>query len=251
MEPSLWIDETPIHHDEILNQIRKRGEMPKLIKDFILDNALKEIRLEEDFNKELIYDYRQTNGLQDQGAFNKHLIERHINEKLLLNIISRPHRIVRYREERWGAFAQSLYLQNKEQYDSVFYKRLQAQDSNVMQEIYFRIKDGEETWDSMARQFPNAKPDTTALRGPIAVSQIEESILIELRKNKTGQISKPIQVGEEVAVISLVRFQPSCFDEELRTQLLREAFDKWLEGECARVGDKIRFENDTGQFVDG
>ena len=37
-----------------------------------------------------------------------HLQNRHIDESLLIKILSRPLQVVHYREERWGPFAQSL-----------------------------------------------------------------------------------------------------------------------------------------------
>ena len=81
------------------------------------------------------------------------ITKRHIDESLLIKILSRPLQVVQYREERWGPFAQSLYLQHKERFDMVTYQRLESSNADVMQEIYFRLKDGEESWDGWPANF--------------------------------------------------------------------------------------------------
>ena len=57
------------------------------------------------------------------------------------------------------------YLKHKEQFDLVTYWRLESSNQDLMQEIYFRLKDKEESWDSLARQFPGAGPKATVCRG--------------------------------------------------------------------------------------
>ncbi|QNJ18450.1 hypothetical protein SynA1825c_00107 [Synechococcus sp. A18-25c] len=160
---------------------------------------------------------------------------------MLLRMLARPYQIIKYREDRWGPFAQSLYLKNKEQFDFVSYQRLESSDSDVMQEIYFRLKDGEESWDGLARQFPGAAADATARRGPIPVSEVEEPVLNALRQNEPGRISRPIQVGSQVIVVALEQFQPTPFGEEVRKTILRQAFNEWASQECSKMLNKIRF----------
>jgi len=146
-----------------------------------------------------------------------------------------------YREERWGPFTQSLYLQHKDQFDLVSYYRLESSNADVMQEIYFRLKDGEESWDGLARQFPGAPADATALQGPISVAEVEAPILEVLRESETGRVLRPLRVGSQTVVTALEKFQPSTFGDEVRTALLRQAFDEWMTQECSKMLNKIRF----------
>ena len=80
--------------------------------------------------------------------------EKKIDRKILIDILSRPEKVVRYRNERWGEQINTLYLQNKEKYNLVTYNLLEANDIDVMYEVYFRIKDKEETWSDIAKKFP-------------------------------------------------------------------------------------------------
>ena len=69
----------------------------------------------------------------------------------------------------------------------------------------FQLKDNEESWDSLARQFiGKAKP--TAQRGPTPVNEVEE-VLVRNETTRTGVVCKPINLGMEAAVVHLERFE--------------------------------------------
>lgn len=238
---AMWIDDVPLSSEETIELLRQQGALPRLIQDWVMDRTLAQTEIEPEIQKNILDDYRSSNRLTSEEAFAEHLQKRHIDESLLLKMLIRPHQVVRYREERWGPFAQSLYLQKKERFDLVTYQRLESSNAEVMQEIYFRLKDGEESWDGLARQFPGAPADATALRGPVPVSDVEAPVLEVLRQNEAGRIARPLQLGSQVIVVALVQFQPSRFGDEVRTALLRQAFDEWIAQECSRMLNKIRF----------
>ena len=238
---AMWIDEAPISSNEIVKIIRRQGRLPLLVQDWILDNTLAHINIDPETQLNALSDYRENNHLTSDEAYADHLQTRHIDESLLIKILSRPLQVVQYREERWGPFAQSLYLQHKERFDMVTYQRLESSNADVMQEIYFRLKDGEESWDGLARQFPGAPADATAMRGPIPVADVEAPVLEALLKSEPGRVALPVQIGSKVIVVALEQFRPSVFGDEVRTALLRQAFDEWIAQECSRMLNKIKF----------
>jgi parvulin-like peptidyl-prolyl isomerase len=179
--------------------------------------------------------------LENEESYVAFLQQRQLNEDLLLQTLTRPHKVVMYREERWGPRANSLYLQSKERYDSIRYRRLEATDADVMQEVYFRLKSGEESWEALARQFNPGNPDATGLVGPVAVNQVEPELLEKLREAGEGKLLLPLQLGTNTVVAQLEEILPSEFNEELRTLLLRDAFDQWLAEECSRTINKLTF----------
>ena len=158
-----------------------------------------------------------------------------------MQVLTRPERVVRYREERWGPRAQSLYLKHKDRYDLVTYRSLECADSDLMQEVYFRLKDNEESWQSLARQLQPNNPDADGSHGPIPVSSMNSTLLESLRTAGVGVVTRPIKQGEEFIVAQLESFQPSHFDDELRGAILRQEFESWLEEECTKILNKISF----------
>lgn len=238
---ALWIDDNQITASEAISLIRKQGNIPRLVQEWVLDNTVGHIDIDKNLLAELLGNYRTKNQLHTDAAYTEHLQKRHIDESLLLRMLARPYQVIKYREDRWGPVAESLYIKKKEQFDLVTYQRLESNDLDVMQEVYFRLKEGEEDWEGLARQFPGAADDARALQGPISATDIEKPVLEALRESKPGSISRPIQIGSKAIVVGLENFEPSSFGDKVRESILRQAFDEWLGQECSKMIKKVRF----------
>lgn len=240
-ETVLIADGQAISGEELVNVVRRSGQLANLLREWVLDKALVEVSLEEGEKNRLLSEFRQNNGLEGADAFSSFLQQSHLNEELLRQSLSRPLKVMRYREERWGPRANSLYLQHKDRYDRISYRRLQSIDADVMQEVYFRLKDAEETWESLSRQFYPGDPLANGLKGPMPVADVEPELLDELRRAGPNKLLKPLQIGQDMVVAQLVDLLPAEFNDELRSQLLRDAFDAWVAEECSRMLSKLEF----------
>lgn len=235
------LDGEIVDNAALVRLLRKQGSLPKIVQEWVLDRTLAQTNLPENEQQSLLREFQQEQGLESEEAFQDFLLNRHIDQRLLIQMLSRPHQVVLYREERWGPAVNSLYLQKKDQFDRVRYRRLQASNSDVMQEIYFRLKDQEESWESLARQFPGAPPDATALVGPVPVAEVEGPVLQQLRQLSPGKVARPLQLNDQVVVVALEEFIPSTLDQNIRDTLLRQTFEEWLQAECTRILNKIKF----------
>jgi len=241
VEPALLLDEQPINSCAVLSVLRRQGQITNLVRELILDQALAEVEITAEEQAELVNAFRVEQKLESEEAYLGFLQTRHLTEDLLSQMVTRPQRVVRYREERWGPRANSLYLKHKERYDLITYKRLQCGNADVMQEVFFRLKDREESWESLAQQFAGGNSSATALVGPIAVSGLEEPVLKAMRQMGAGKVCRPISLGDQVVVVELEKFEPSEFNEELRTRILREEFETWLQEECSKMLSKVSY----------
>jgi hypothetical protein len=240
-DPLLFVDDRPVASQDLLGLLRRNGQLTSLLQEWILEDCLKDVSIPADQQQQFLAEFRSQQGLESEEAYVAFLQQRMLNEDLVLQMLSRPHKVVGYREERWGPRANSLYLQRKDRYDRILYRRLQAGNADVMQEVYFRLKDGEENWESLARQINPSDPEATGLVGPVAVNQVEPELLNQLRAAGEGKLLRPLQIGGNTVVAQLEEVLPSEFNEELRTQLLRESFDEWLADECSRMLQKVTF----------
>ena len=121
------IDNEKIANSEVLQILRKTGQIPMLVKNLILEKELSKIHLGAELENQLIDDFRKERKLLDDESFLDYMASRHLDEELLKQMLSRPELIIRYREERWGPRSQSLYLKHKDRYDLVNYRRLQQE----------------------------------------------------------------------------------------------------------------------------
>ena len=240
-EPVLYIDDCPVSCAELTNLLRRNGQLNNLLQEWILDCSLRDIEITPEDEASFLGDFREQQNLLSDEAFSSFLQQRFLSEELLLQTLARPHKVVKYREERWGPRVNSLYLQRKERYDLIRYRRLEAANADVMQEVYFRLKDGEESWESLAQQIQPSNPNATSLVGPVPVGDVEDNLLLQLREAGEGKLLRPLQLGANTVVAQLEEVIPTEFNAELRTLLLREAFEEWLAEECSRMLQKVRF----------
>jgi len=239
--PVLLLDDQPITADQLLGLLRRQGQIPSLVRELVLDQALATVQLSPEEEEQHLQAFRSERQLESEEAFVGFLQASALDEQLLRQMVTRPERVVRYREERWGPRANSLYLKHKERYDLVTYRRLQCGNADVMQEVFFRLKDREESWESLAQQFAGGDPNATGRVGPVPVGSLEEPVLSALRQQGPGRVCRPISLGDQVVVAELEAFQPSEFNEELRTRILREEFETWLQEECSKMLNKVTY----------
>ena len=237
----LYLDDQPIAAEQLLGLLRRQGQIPSLVRELVVDQALATVELSPEEEDQQLQAFRAQRQLETEEAFVGFLQASQLDETLLLQMVTRPERVVRYREERWGPRANSLYLKHKERYDLVTYRRLQCGNADVMQEVFFRLKDREESWESLAQQFAGGDPNATCRVGPVPVGSLEEPVLSALRQNGPGRVCRPISLGDQVVVTELEGFQPSEFNEELRTRILREEFETWLQEECSKMLTKVTY----------
>jgi len=239
--PVLLLDDQPIAAEQLLGLLRRQGQIPSLVRELVLDQALATVELSPEEEDQQLQPLRSERQLESEEAFVGFLQASSLDEQLLRQMVTRPERVVRYREERWGPRANSLYLKHKERYDLVIYRRLQCGNADVMQEVFFRLKDREESWDSLAQQFAGGDPNATGRVGPVPVGSLEEPVLSALRQQGPGRVCRPISLGDQVVVAELEAFQPSEFNDELRTRILREEFETWLQEECSKMLNKVTY----------
>ena len=240
-DAALWLDDQPVSTAEVMAVLRKEGKLQELVRHLVLDRTLSQVTLAPEREANLVRDFRQQQKLESDEAFADFLQKKHITETLLQQTLSRPHRVVQYREERWGPRANSLYLKHKDRYDRIHYRRLQSGNADVMQEVFFRLKDKEDSWESMARQFPGAPANADARQKGIPATQIEAPLLAAMRKAGPGVVIRPLRLNASTVVVAeLESIEASRFDDELRTLILREEFKSWLQEECSKMLNKLQ-----------
>lgn len=239
----IYINDDQVTTDLIIDGLRRCGNIRPVIREIILEKELGQIVLEESLSEKIYNEFRKDNGLESEEKYIEYLNSTLLSDVLVKQLATRPERVIRYREERWGPRAQSLYLKNKEKYDSIVYYRLECGDSDIMQEVYFRIKDREETWEELAKQFYPNDPAKSARIGPVPTSSVEGQLITIMKDEGRGRVTSPVRINNQFVVTQLVEFEVANFDENLRELILRDECDKWLEEACNKTLSKITFES--------
>jgi hypothetical protein len=238
----MYLDNHPIDEDKIMKILRKSAGVPKLIQEMLIDKELESIELTTERKEELVREYRKSLKIEKDDDYLNYLKENFLDETLLMEMVTRPERVIKYREERWGPRVQTLYLKNKEKFDIITFRKIESTDADIMQEVYFRLKDREVSWDEMAIIFDPRNERPNARVGPISVDQIERELLNALREEGIGKIIKPLSTNGKIIVAELELLEPGKFNEEIRQEIMRDEFNEWLKSTTIKTLKQIRFE---------
>ena len=225
----------------LTRHIRQKGLVEEFIRDQLLQRILAQVDLPQQQQDQIWADFLRQNELEDAQALEAFLAAKYLNQDLLREQVIRPHRLIQYRESMWGPFVNGLYLQRKDEFDIITFSMVRSRDYNVMQEVYFRLKDGEETWLSIGRQLNPDQPETPVVFGPVYRAQFASELVDHLYSCGVGVISPATTIGGWTVVSRLEHIQPSVLDDTIRAILLKDRFDAWLEEQCRSTLQSLRF----------
>ena len=233
-----------INDSELINIIRSANLIKLIAREKILNDLVREIKINQDQYNRAISVYKINNGIDSDIGYTKHAEDMGLSKELIEERILRKVKIDIFKEEKWGARVNSMYLQKKDEYDLITYKCLVSDDGNVMKEVYFRIKDGEETWENMIKQFKGGRKDSrSGVIGPIEAGKMEKGLMDALKKAGKGNIIGPIQMKSGIAVVELVEIKPKTIDKKLIVDIINREYESWLEQETEQIIKNVNYKS--------
>lgn len=214
---------------EILPLLAEYQILPQFQRSLIISEAIAPIQCtpQEVTNAlEQFYEKHQISTPQDKEAWLKHYS---ITLKRLEIIATTELRIEKLKLATWGSKLESLFLQYKPQLDKVLYSLLRIQDAEIAQELYFRIKAGEQSFADCAKEYSQGQEaQTGGLLGPVPLSQPHPAIAQKLSISQPGQLWTPIKLENWYVIIRLEKLVAAQLDDTTRTMLLNHLFEQWL-----------------------
>jgi parvulin-like peptidyl-prolyl isomerase len=130
------------------------------------------------------------------------------------------------------AKVESYFLKRKGQLDKVIYSLIRTKDIGMAQEFYFRLLEGEQNFEDLARRYSEgAEAQTGGLIGPVEISTPHPVIGKLLATHPPGQICPPIKLDQWFVIVRPDKYIPCQLDEPMRQKLINEMFQTWLQGE--------------------
>lgn len=233
---NLTFDNQMITEDELRLGLSTSGQTLRIIKEIVLIRALQGIQLDEEETKLAIKNYCIENKLDTKESIEDNKQKRHLSQYEFEYLATRGKRIVKFREERWGNLVNSIYLQKKENYDLIKYKCFISTNYSLMQEVYFRIKDDEIDWKKLADQLGFAD---TYIVGPVRVNTLDKRLYNELKKTIPNKILPPLKLDEKTLIVELIEIEPAKLNDNLRSEILRDEFEKWYKQQLVKSINSI------------
>jgi len=160
------------------------------------------------------------------------LEQRQISRQQMGQLIERSLRIEKYKQATWGNKLETYFLSRKAELDRVIYSLLRVKDGNVAQELYFRLKEEEQTFAELATKYSQGvEAQTQGITGPVEIGSIAPALSQVLITSQVGQICTPRQIGEWLVIVRLEKLIPAQMDKAMTQRLLNEMFNTWLQSE--------------------
>ena len=221
--------------ETIVAKVVSSGMMPQLVKEMTLDRSTAEISLTTEEQKLAYQQAFQQLNIDSDDKLNAWLKQQGMTLADLEKRAERSLKLAKFKQTTWGAKVNSAFLERKQQLDRVIYSLICTKDFCVAQELYFRVKEGEQSFDELAREYSQGpEAQTGGLIGPIEVGSVHPNLAKMLIASDVGQVQTPTVIGDWIVLVRLEKVLPVTLDEAMQQRLIDEAFTKWLDESVAQ-----------------
>lgn len=215
--------------DDLMTALKQYGVLPQLVRELAIAQALTSIELTAEETFQACQQFYQQQQLKTEADVQAWLTQQGLTREQLEPVVTRNLRLERYKRTHWSHQLEHYFLERKAKLDRVIYSLIRVQDIGTAQELYFRIQEGEETFDKLAREHSQgAEAETGGLLGPVELGVPHPAIAKLLTTSKPGQLIPPTRLSEWFIILRLEKFLPAQLDDAMQQRLLNELFEDWL-----------------------
>ncbi|MGB5714294.1 MAG: peptidylprolyl isomerase [Waterburya sp.] len=229
MSVVLEVDNQVYTAEDLVPLLTEYQILPKLAQEILTDKAIAKIKFSEEENTLIFEQFCQKHQLTSEEQVQAWLEKQGMNRQQLQNLITKKLRIDKYKQETWGDQVDAHFIKRKSQLDRVVYSLIRVEKPEIAQELYFRIKDNENTFSALAMEYSQGtEAQTGGLIGPVEINAPHPKIAQILATCQAGQLVPPTRVGEWIVIIRLENYISAKLDNSMRQRMLDELFGRWL-----------------------
>lgn len=221
--------------ETLVEKIVAYSMMPQLIKEMTLDRSTADITITPEEQQIASQQVFQQLGIDSDETLGAWLKQQGMTAPQLVAKAERSLKLAKFKQATWGLKVNSAFLERKQQLDRVIYSLICTKDFCVAQELYFRVKDGEQSFDELAREYSQGpEAQTGGLIGPVEIGGIHPDLAKMLIASDIGQLQTPTVIGDWIVLVRLENLLPAILDQAMQQRLIEESFSKWLEESVAQ-----------------
>jgi parvulin-like peptidyl-prolyl isomerase len=222
--------------DDLVPLLVQYQILPKLAQEIVLDKAIAPVECTPEEKTQLYHQFCQQNQLAEEEGVEAWLRAQGMSREQLEHSLTKKLRIERYKEKQWGDRVDGYFIKRKSQLDRVVYSLIRIDKPEVAQELYFRIKEGENTFSELAMEYSQGtEAQTGGLIGPVEINAPHPTIAKILATSKPGQVIPPTRVGDWIVIVRLENYLSAKLDQPMRQRMLDEMFRDWLNEEIEQT----------------
>jgi parvulin-like peptidyl-prolyl isomerase len=229
MSVVLEIDGQVYTAEDLVPLLTQYQMLPKLAQEILIDKEIVGVECTEEEQISTYKQFCQQNQLESEEQVETWLNKQGMDREQLANQITKRLRIEKYKEANWNDQVDAHFIKRKSQLDRVVYSLIRVDKAEIAQELYFRIKDDENTFSELAMEYSKGtEAQTGGLIGPVEINAPHPKIAQILTTCQPGQLVPPTRVGEWIVIVRLENYLSAKLDPPMRQRMLDEMFRGWL-----------------------
>jgi hypothetical protein len=230
------IGNTGINLEELPALLNRFQLLPHLYRHLIVEQALSEIPCTDVERQMVVDNFCQQQQIRSEESLQQWLTAHNCTLAQMEAEVIRPLLLQKYKETAFAPRVESHFIKRKVTLDRVVFSLIRVEDPNLAWELFFRIKEGEQTFSELARQYSQGpEANTGGVIGPTPLATPHPTIARKLSVSHPGQLWEPEQLEQWNIIVRLDKLLPAQLDEATRQQLLDEMFETWLQEEVQKV----------------
>lgn len=229
MATAIQVDNQVIQADELLPLLQRYQLITQVRRGLVIDQAISDFSCTEAEGQAALKAFYQQQQLTSPEAREAWLQNQGMTLEELEALVIRPLLLQKFKTATWGHRVESHFLKRKTSLDEAIYSLIRTKDKELIQELYFRIQAGEQSFGELARQYSQGlEAHTGGIVGPVPLSQPHPAVAKILSISQPGQLWPPMHLEGWFVIIRLEKLFLAQLDQPMRDRLIDELFEAWL-----------------------
>jgi hypothetical protein len=172
MPDRMTIDNDTIKIETLLSLLATYKLLSNFKREQAIDRAIANVTISPEEVNLALQQFQQRYQLTTQEAIQNYCCIYSLADTQLQAIAMREFKIEKFKQQTWGNRLESTFLNRRANLDQAIYSLIRHKNPELLQELFFRIQGGEQSFSELASQYSQgAEAQTGGLIGPVALSK--------------------------------------------------------------------------------
>lgn len=241
--PSILIEDTMISWQESLAYLQLFGKLKPLVQEIVSEYLIvEEIKKHNDLEvqsfelEQTIINFRVEQKLTDSTQFNQWMEKEALDYPTFQKRILLELKIDKLKTKIAEPKLQTYFEKQKDSLKQVDLDCLISEDQAISQEFKSRLTNQEKSFEELAKDYGSTVKFTNGITRKRWLPKDIQNILDNMQE---GELTAPIAVEDQWAVLQLNKIIPAVLDEKVEKQLKKQIFREWLANKINSLSIKL------------
>ncbi|MFN6501172.1 MAG: peptidylprolyl isomerase [Nostoc sp. DedQUE01] len=224
---------------EIISFLASYNLIPQLLSQKIIESAIAPITCTQAETSHALEQFYQHWDLTSKEKIQDWCLRYGLNREQLELFATRKLRVEKFKQITWGHQIESYFLKRKRYLDRIIYSLIQTDNKSIVNELFFRITEGECSFAELAREYSQgSEADKGGIIGPVELGSITPNFAQLLYTSQVGVVQPPVAFGNSWVIVRVEKLISAQLDDFMRQRLLQEHFEAWFQQQLNQLSSE-------------